>query len=662
MIWTLEARAWSTGQPQGPTPCTREARTRRPFSGADRHGSEGGIPLCLLRFSPGGGRGVTQRLFWVVPVVFNPPTMGSRSRYTVLRKIADGGMAEIYLGSQHGAAGFERPIVIKHIRAEFAADPQFRTMLIDEAHIAMGLNHGNIAQVLDLGTSKGRWFLVMEMVDGWDAETLLRRARGAAMPMPLELVCYITAEVCRALAFAHSRSRAGAHLRIVHRDVSPENILLSEQGEVKLTDFGIATAVNKRERTVAGVVKGKLGFMSPEQASGLALDGRSDIYSLGASLYVMVTGAKPFQGKTELEILLRHQEGAYVPLEVNAPNLPAELANIIRKAMSRFPEERFATADHMLMALEQYQREHLRPAGQTEMKQWMAALVDKDGSLPTSRRAPPLRNPEGAGAHGEGEIRDGTALELQEVDTTNSVPIMSDTMEVEVLPWGENPGRMRAWLGVGALLLALGGASAYWYLGSTGMVDLPLPSWMEPTVAVDDAPDAGQTDVAAMAPPEQDTPEATASSATAISGEATSSSSGGMDSRAQAVSLALGQTPQDSSSGGQPPSLEYGALGTADDVEFEPVTVPHEFPLDAGDEEPAAMASVSVKILSEPAGASVTVNGRSFGQTPMTIRFKPGLTHDVVMSMNGFVESTQRVYISGAKGQSIQMTLHKAPR
>ena len=167
-------------------------------------------------------------------------------------------------------------MILKRIHSTIYADPQFRNMFIDEAHISMSLAHSNIAQVLDLGVAAGRYFLVLELVDGWDLGRVLQRAATAGTPLPRELGVHITADVCRALAYAHGKTDGQRALGIVHRDISPHNVLLSEQGEVKLTDFGIAKAMNKREQTGTGVVKGKVAFMSPEQAMGKPIDARSD--------------------------------------------------------------------------------------------------------------------------------------------------------------------------------------------------------------------------------------------------------------------------------------------------------------------------------------------------------------------------------------------------
>ncbi|MBI5545069.1 MAG: protein kinase [Deltaproteobacteria bacterium] len=336
------------------------------------------------------------------------------ARYKVTRKIADGGMAELYLGVQRGAAGFERPIVIKRVRAAYCADPATREALVDEAHVAMSLIHSNIVQVLDLGFAAGRYFLVLELVDGWDLSVLLERAKHAELPLPPELALHVAAEVCRALAFAHSKTRDGAPLGIVHRDINPLNVLISEQGEVKLTDFGIATArTRRRARTLVGVVKGKLGFMSPEQAKGEdQLDARSDVFSLGCTLYQLATGLTPFAGGTELEMLLRMEQCAFRPLEQARPDLPPELAAIIKKAMQKAPADRFANADELLADLERVQRGAFRPAGQSELKAWLTELARRD-QVPTIGR----RSAAAPAAVTPGELEPGANLVLEEIES-----------------------------------------------------------------------------------------------------------------------------------------------------------------------------------------------------------------------------------------------------
>jgi serine/threonine protein kinase len=307
-------------------------------------------------------------------------------RYTVNRKLAEGGMAEIFLAKQHGSQGFEKPVVLKRIHAALYADEQFRNMLIDEAHISMGLMHNNIVQILDLGQAGGRYFLVLELIEGWDLGRLIRRASDLNVAIPPELGLYVVAQICRALGYAHSKlNPEGRPLGIVHRDVSPQNVLISEQGDVKLADFGIAKARRKRESTDTGVVKGKIAFMSPEQALGQELDARSDLYSLGTLLYLLVIGRRPFEGATDLEILLRVQKGELTPPATLKPDLHPAVIAVIERAMQFDRNQRYGTADEMLADIEGALRSAFSGAGQTELKHWLAELARIDGELPIGR-------------------------------------------------------------------------------------------------------------------------------------------------------------------------------------------------------------------------------------------------------------------------------------
>ncbi|HVZ73912.1 MAG TPA: protein kinase [Polyangia bacterium] len=304
--------------------------------------------------------------------------MARHGRYTILGKLADGGMAEIFSAVQHGAEGFQKPVVLKRILTQFSADPQFRNMLLDEGHISMTLQHSNIVQVLDLGVAGNRTFLVMELVDGWDLERILQRAYAANMAWPPALALYVTTVVCRALAYAHGKTRDGRPLGIVHRDISPNNVLISEQGEVKLADFGIAKAQQKREITAAGVIKGKVAYMSPEQALGVGIDKRSDIFSVGSLLYRMMTERLPFEGATDLEQLLKVQKGEFAAPETVKASVSAPVSTIIMRAMRPSPGDRYQTADEMLIDLERVLRNDFQSAGQTELKLWLEQLGRRD--------------------------------------------------------------------------------------------------------------------------------------------------------------------------------------------------------------------------------------------------------------------------------------------
>jgi eukaryotic-like serine/threonine-protein kinase len=314
--------------------------------------------------------------------------MGKNERFAILKKIADGGMAEVFVASQTGEEGFARTVILKRILPAFSASPQFRNMLVDEAHIAMTLHHSNIVPVMDLGQKDGTYFLVMELVDGWDLAATLARAEKAKLPLPRGLALYLTAQVCRGLAYAHTRVRPdGKPMGIVHRDISPQNVLISEQGEVRVTDFGIAKALGKRTRTESGVVKGNADFMSPEQASGAPLDATSDVFSVGAILYLLCTGQRPFTGPTELDALRKVQRGEYVPPEEANRKLSPAVAAIVKKAMQVRLSRRYRSAQEMLLEVEEVLRRDFGAAGQSELVQWLAELAKRDGELPASRRA-----------------------------------------------------------------------------------------------------------------------------------------------------------------------------------------------------------------------------------------------------------------------------------
>src|SRR5262245_1409180 len=203
--------------------------------------------------------------------------MAGAMRYHVLSKIAQGGMAEIFVALQKGEQGFQKPVVLKRILPSLARDPKFVRMFVDEAHIASTLNHSNLVQVLDLGKAGDQYFLVLEFVDGWSLEQIRRRAQQAKLKFPLPLALYVISALCRGLAYVHTRERNGKPLGIVHRDVTPQNVLISQQGEVKLADFGIAKAVGMSEKSATGIIKGKFAYMSPEQAQAKPLDARSDL-------------------------------------------------------------------------------------------------------------------------------------------------------------------------------------------------------------------------------------------------------------------------------------------------------------------------------------------------------------------------------------------------
>ncbi len=309
--------------------------------------------------------------------------MAAHGRYRLLRKVAEGGTAEVFLAHQLGPAGFKRRVVLKRVRPALWSDESFRRMLIDEAHISMALHHSNIVQVLDIGLAGSHYFLVFELVDGWSLSQVVKRARAAQLELPLNLVLHVIAQVCRALAYAHSRAERGVPMGIVHRDISPQNVLLSEQGEVKLADFGIAKAHSRITTSQVGKVKGKPAYMSPEQITGAPVDARANLFSLGICLYWVVTGELPFDAPNEREAMARVVYGRFVPAEKKRPGVPKPVARLIARALEHDVKDRFQSADEMLAEVEKIQRGNLLPpGGETELKAWLAALAARDGARP----------------------------------------------------------------------------------------------------------------------------------------------------------------------------------------------------------------------------------------------------------------------------------------
>ncbi len=272
-------------------------------------------------------------------------------RYLLRGRLAFGGMAEIFLAELRGEEGFARRLVIKRILPQYCADSTFVRMFIDEAVLAARISHPNVVQVIDFGHVDGVYFLAMELVDGVD----LRRILAPPSTRPT-LTAAETAAIgeaaARGLAFAHSLADdAGRPLNLVHRDVSPHNILIARTGEVKLTDFGIAKAEARVSRTGAGMIKGKLSYMSPEQAAGRSLDQRSDQFSLGIVLWECLAGRRLFGGGADLEVLRRVVECEVQPLAEVCPAVPGPLADAVDRCLAREPERRWPNLGELADAL-----------------------------------------------------------------------------------------------------------------------------------------------------------------------------------------------------------------------------------------------------------------------------------------------------------------------
>src|SRR6478735_5201058 len=276
-------------------------------------------------------------------------------RYSVLKHLASGGMADVLLGRTEGIEGFERHVVLKRIKAEHARDQRFISMFLDEARVAANLHHQNIVQVYDIGEAAGEYFFAMEYIHGEDLRRVLSAVSKSGKHMPLGHVCGILSAAAAGLHHAHERKGNDKKpMNIVHRDVSPSNILIGYDGSVKVVDFGIAKAAMRQVETRSGSLKGKVSYMSPEQCKGDSIDRRSDVYALGVLLYELSTTTRLFKGDNDYLVMDAIVNGK-VPLpRVRRSDLPNDLSMIIMRALSVDPARRYQTADELRIALDQF--------------------------------------------------------------------------------------------------------------------------------------------------------------------------------------------------------------------------------------------------------------------------------------------------------------------
>jgi TonB family protein len=316
-------------------------------------------------------------------------------QYELLSKIASGGMAEVFRARRTGVEGFQKIVAIKKILPHIADNDEFITMFADEAKLAAELNHPNIVHIYDLGKIQaGGYFIAMEYVEGTDLRSILRRGRHAGLPMPVPLAVYVASKVASALDYAHRRRDArGEDLHIVHRDVSPQNILISHEGEIKLCDFGIAKADRKVSQTESGSLKGKLQYMSPEQAWGKPIDHRSDLFSLGSVLHEMLTGERLFRGGTDMVVLELVRKAEVVAPSQRNPDVPALLDAVVLKALARDRDARYATGAEMLRDLESILYSYTPAPGSADVAIYLDHLREAEAEASLARRAEPARAP-----------------------------------------------------------------------------------------------------------------------------------------------------------------------------------------------------------------------------------------------------------------------------
>ncbi|MGA2448975.1 MAG: serine/threonine-protein kinase [Polyangiaceae bacterium] len=296
--------------------------------------------------------------------------------YALMRRIATGGMAEVYVARRAGPHGFQKTVAVKRILPQFARDPDFVAMFIDEARVCARLGHPNIVQVFDFGEHDGELYMAMEYVDGTTAARLVRAAATRAEDVPLDVCFHVALSLLRSLEYAHNvRDDEGKPLALVHRDVSPGNVLIDRSGTVKLTDFGIARAAEIERRTDAGQLKGKLGYMSPEQVVGRELDARTDIFTLGIVLAELLIRRPLFGGGKELDVLIRIRDADLSAIDRATNRLADDVRAVLFRALSKDPSMRWASASAFAAAIEEIVRRRRLQVGPTRL----AALIEHLG-------------------------------------------------------------------------------------------------------------------------------------------------------------------------------------------------------------------------------------------------------------------------------------------
>jgi serine/threonine protein kinase len=426
-------------------------------------------------------------------------------KFTLLEQIGEGGMARIYLARAHGIGGFEKLVVVKQILPRLAEDAEFIARFFQEARLAATLDHPNIAAVYDVDSDHDAYFYSMEYVRGRDLQKVLRRAKQSERVLSLDEILAIVAPLCAGLHHAHTRAGAdGRPLGIVHRDVSPSNVLISFEGAVKLADFGVAKARTGMVSTVAGTLRGKIAYMSPEQCRGEALDRRSDVYSVGVLMWEMLTSHRLHQGESELGIVRQIAERSSPSPRAHRPDIPDALEAIVARALALEPAQRYASAHALQADLE----EHARTTGLALSARTTAALMrelfgdEAHREPPAARIAPtmPIRIDD---PPDEDRLTPPTATVAPPVSPPRSPARLHelDAAEPDLEP--VEP-RARGWSGLVAGLalgIALGGGGLWLALDRSPVAATARPDAGPPARTPDAAPTARRSAPVDPAPP-----------------------------------------------------------------------------------------------------------------------------------------------------------------
>jgi serine/threonine protein kinase len=279
----------------------------------------------------------------------------SQQRYRVVEKLESGGMAEVFRAESEGLQGFKKQVAIKRVLPHLSEKKKFISMFLDEARLSAHLSHSNCVQVFDIGVGDNAYFIVMEFVDGANLKAIAESLRKSEKEFPAHYVAFIALEICKGLAYAHELvDPNGTDLHIVHRDMSPPNVLITKYGEVKIVDFGLAKANSQLEHSEPGIIKGKFSYLSPEAAMGQEVDSRTDIFAVGIILWELLAGRRLFLGETDFQTVKKVQQAVIPSISAINPKVPADLERIVLKALARDPNARYRTARELGQELSKF--------------------------------------------------------------------------------------------------------------------------------------------------------------------------------------------------------------------------------------------------------------------------------------------------------------------
>ena len=381
------------------------------------------------------------------------PTFG---RYELLKRLAGGGMGEVYLARQRGIDGFQKLLVIKTLLPHLCEDEEFITMFKDEARVTAQLIHPNICQVFEFEQVSGVFYMAMEYLRGEDLRRLWKACEQRGTPLRVPLICRVIADAAAGLDFAHSlRDNTGAPYHIVHRDISPQNILVTFEGGVKVIDFGVAKAAGRAQHTRTGALKGKYSYMSPEQVAGSDVDGRSDIFALGIVLHELLTGRRLFKADSDVQTLARVRECNVPPPSRLNPQLPPGVDQIVLKALAKNPDDRYATAQEFRLALEDWLIQGRMSASSAHLAEFLKTIyaerLDKENRLGPLMGDPGFTGPVPRGTpSGSAPTAQGSQKTLE----LHAAPKAASKSDATVYdkragPGASDPSTARTWSDVG---------------------------------------------------------------------------------------------------------------------------------------------------------------------------------------------------------------------